>query len=255
MKSFSIAETMFKELIRKKDFYVLFVFLIIIMTVLAAQNFFNIEGVSRYLLDFGYTFSMFFSLIVAITFSSKQIPIEIDKKTIYPLLAKPISRGAIIFGKYLGGASVSVLSYTVFYLVFFIFSFSQGEAVNLVLLLQGYYFGILFLALLTALVIFFSTFLTTAANFTMSFLIYIIINMFAGNIREIMFETKGAISYLFGLIYYSLPHFEFYDLRIRLTHSWDSLPIWVVISVSLYTFVYAGMLLYFASLVFRRRRL
>ena len=255
MKSFAIAGTMLKELIRKKDFYILFVFLIIIMGVLASQSFFNIEGVSRYLLDFGYTFSMFFSLIVSITFSSKQIPSEIDKKTIYPLLAKPISRGGIILGKYLGGVVVSLLSYTVFYLVFSFFYVSYGGSVNYILLSQGYLFGVLFLALMTALVIFFSTFLTTAANFTISFLVYITTSMFANSVKELMYAGNGFVSYLYGLIYYIVPHFEFYDLRIRLTHSWDSLPIWVVASVFVYTIVYSGTLLYLSSLVFRRRKL
>ena len=255
MRCFSIVEIMFKELIRKKDFYILFVFLVIIMAILASQNFFNIEGVSRYLLDFGYTFSMFFSLIVAITFSAKQIPTEIDKKTIYPLLAKPISRGGILLGKYIGGFCVAVLSYTLFYLVFSFFYVYYGDGINYVLLSQGYFFGVLFLVLMTSIVVFFSTFLTSAANFTISFLLYIIVNMASPGIKDLMFATKGTLSYFYGIIYYLIPHFEFYDLRIRLTHSWDALPFWVIGAVTCYTLIYAGTFFYAATIVFRRRKL
>ena len=50
----AIVSSMIKELVRKKDFYVLLIFLLVLLVTLASQTIFHIEGISRYLKDFGY---------------------------------------------------------------------------------------------------------------------------------------------------------------------------------------------------------
>ena len=250
----AIAGGMIKELIRKKDFYVLLIFMLVILGVLSAQTFFQIEGISRYVRDFGYSMVMLFSFIISITFAAKQIPVEIESRTIYPLLAKPLSRYKIILGKFCGSMAVSVVSFTVFYAIFISFYTAGGEIESLSLLGQGFIFGILFLCMTSAFAIFLSVFMTMAANVTLSFLFYMIIGGFSSSIKEIIFSSKGVVSVLYGILYYLLPHFEFFDLRVRITHAWDPLPAWVVVSVSVYAFVYCFMLLSAADRIFRRKK-
>ncbi|MDP8299829.1 MAG: ABC transporter permease subunit [Candidatus Tantalella remota] len=251
----AIACGMIKELIRKKDFYVLLIFMLILLGFLSYQNFFDIGGVSRYVRDLGYSLVMFFSFITAVTFTAKQLPSEIAARTIYPLLAKPLSRQTIIMGKFFGGVLVSGLSFTIFYAIFTGFYMTGGEGKSLVLLAQGYLFGLLFLCLVTALVMFFSNFLTMSANIVLSFLLYISIGGLADSLREIALFSKGIISVLYGAIYYFLPHLEFFDLRTRITHAWDPLPLWVVFSLSGYTVIYCCALLYLSGYMFERKRL
>ncbi|MGB2599665.1 MAG: ABC transporter permease subunit [Candidatus Omnitrophota bacterium] len=250
----AIACGMIKELIRKKDFYVLLIFMLVLLGFLSSQNFFQIEGISRYVRDFGYSLLMFFSFIVAVTFTAKQLPSEIESRTIYPLLAKPLSRHTVILGKFCGGVTVSIISFTIFYAIFTGFYMTGGEGKSLILLGQGFIFGILFLCMVTALVMFFSNFMTMSANVTLSFLLYLTIGGFSDSLRGIVLFSKGVISTLYGALYYLLPHLEFFDLRIRITHAWDPLPMWVVLSVSGYTFIYCFALLYFAGYVFGRKR-
>ncbi|MDP8257831.1 MAG: ABC transporter permease subunit [Candidatus Aadella gelida] len=250
----AIAHGVIKELIRKKDFYVLLIFMLVLLGFLSYQTFFQIEGISRYVRDFGYSLVMLFSFIIAVTFTAKQIPSEIGARTIYPLLAKPLSRQKIILGKFLGGTMVSVISFTVFYLIFVGFYMTGGEGKSLVLLGQGFIFGILFLCMVSALVMFFSNFMTLSANITSTFLIYIAMGSVSEALKSNALFFKGIISGLYGFLYYLLPHFEFFDLRIRITHAWDALPLWVVFSVSGYTFLYCFVLLYFSGYVFGRKR-
>ena len=251
----TIARGMIKELIRRKDFYVLFIFMLILLSLLFSQTFFQIEGVSRYIRDFGYSLMMLFSFIIAVTFSAKQLPSEIESRTIYPLLAKPVSRQTIILGKFCGSAAVSIISFVFFFIIFGFFYIMSGEAASPVLLAQGFVFGVLFLCLVSAVVIFFSNFLTVSANITVSFLLYIIIGGFSDSLRDVVLFSRGLVSMMSGVVYYLMPHFDFYDLRVRIAHAWDPLPIWVVIAVAVYTFVYCFALLYFAGCVFRRKRL
>lgn len=251
----AIAGGMIRELIRRKDFYVLFMFLLVLMAVLASQSFFNLDGISRYIRDFGYSMVTFFSFIIALTFSAKQLPAEIEARTIYPLLAKPISRHTVIIGKFLGGAMVSIIAFSVFYAVFCLFCFSGTEEGGALLLAQGYCFGVLFLCLVSALAIFLSNFLTTSANITLTFFIYIMISGFAAQFRDMVMYSSGWKLWGYNVFYYLLPHFEFYDLRVRITHAWEPLPQWVVLAVTGYTVMYCFALLYLAGSAFKRRKL
>jgi len=251
----AIAGGMIKELIRRKDFYVLFMFLLILLGVLASQTFFQLEGISRYVRDFGYSMVMFFSFVIALTFSAKQLPAEIESRTIYPLLAKPLSRHTVIAGKFLGGVAVSIIAFSVFYVLFGLFCFTGEGAGGTALLAQGYFFGALFLCMVTALSLFLSNFLTMSANVTLTFLIYIMISGFGEQFREMVLYTSGWKTGFYNILYYLLPHLEFYDLRVRITHGWDPLPLWIVLAVTVYTMIYCFALLYLAGFVFRRRKL
>jgi len=250
----AIACGMMKELIRKKDFYVLLIFMLVLLGFLSCQNFFQIEGVSRYIRDFGYSLLMLFSFIIAVTFTARQLPSEIEARTIYPLLAKPLSRHRVILGKFSGGAMVSIIAFTIFYVIFAGFYMAGGEGKSLILLGQGFIFGILFLCMVSALVMFFSNFMTTSANITLTFLIYIAVGGFSDSLGRMVLSSKGIITALYGVLYYLLPHLEFFDMRVRITHAWDPLPAWVVLSVAGYTFIYCFALLYFAGCIFKRKR-
>ncbi|MFH1847022.1 MAG: ABC transporter permease subunit [Candidatus Omnitrophota bacterium] len=250
----AMARCMIKELIRKKDFYVLLVLLIVLMTVLSYQSFFNIEGISRYVKDLGYTMVMLFSFLLATGFAAKQIPSEIESSTILPLLAKPLTRYNIILGKFFGSSIIAISAYAMFFLVFAVFS-ALISGVSGVLLCQGFFLGMLFLFLVCSLVIFFSTFMTTSSNVTISILIYLTINGFSDTLKEYVLLTKSGFALLGGLLYYLIPHFDFFDMRIRITHSWDPLPVWVMLAITVYTVIYSFVILYCASMIFGRKRL
>jgi ABC-type transport system involved in multi-copper enzyme maturation permease subunit len=246
---------MIKELVRKKDFYVLMIFMLVLLGLLASQNFFQIEGISRYIRDIGYTLVMLFSFIVAVTFSARQIPTEIESRTIYALLAKPLSRFTVILGKFWGCAMVSIISFIMFFAVYLAFFIAETGMGNLVLLGQAFFFGILFLCLTSALVVFFSNFLTVSANVTLSFLLYFIVTGFSDTLREAVTFSAGITSAVLGMLYYLLPHFDFFDLRIRITHEWDVLPAWIIAAVALYTVAYCFILLCFSGKIFEGKRL
>jgi ABC-type transport system involved in multi-copper enzyme maturation permease subunit len=242
-----------KELMRKKDFFVLLIFMLVMLGFLTAQSFFNIEGVARYVKDVGYSLVMLFSLIIAITFSARQFPVEIESRTIYPLLAKPLSRFTIVLGKFWGSVLISAISFSFYYAVYIAFYILEAGPGSLMLLAQGYLFGVFFLCLVCSLAIFFSNFMTLSANVTLSFLIYFMITGFSDSLREAVTFSKGMASACMGVLYYLVPHFDFFDLRVRITHEWDPLPVWVVFAVALYAVFYSCILLYISGKLFERK--
>ncbi|MFH1305157.1 MAG: ABC transporter permease subunit [Candidatus Omnitrophota bacterium] len=251
----AMTHTMIKELVRKKDFYVFFIFMLILLGLLSSQNFFGVQGISRYISDLGYSIMMLLSFIIAVTFAAKQFPSEISSKTIYPLLAKPVSRYMVVLGKFCGSMTVAVISFTLFFVVFAVFCIATRSGTSAILLVQGFIFGVLFLGMVSALVMFFSNFMTLAANVTLSFLLYVLIMGFSSVIRDAALVSGNATSTAYAVIYYLMPHFDFYDLRIRITHAWDPLPFWIVTAVTFYTVFYCLGLLFLAGIVFERKKL
>jgi Cu-processing system permease protein len=244
-----------RELLRKKDFYVLFILTGVFLAFFASQDFFGVEGVSRYMIDMGYSISVFFSVLVAILTAARQIPSELSSNTIYPLLAKPISRQMIITAKFCGSFVASAVSFSLFFLVFLYFYLSSGLAGSFILLIQSYLLGILLMGMVCAITVFFSNFLTLSAAVTVSMILYITMVNFASHIRDFYIHSRGSMSFVNGLIYYVLPHFEFYDIRVRVVHAWSELPPGLLASIALYTVIYCSVLLIISGALFKRREL
>jgi len=237
-KTAVLAYHSFKELIRKKDFYVFLFLSVGLILFFYTESFFGIQDTARYLKDIGFSIIFLFSMVITISFSAKQIQSEIDAKTIYPLMAKPISRAHFILGKYFGSLLISIGSFTVFYALYLTIIVSKGEGADFLLAAQTYFFTALLFCFLSAVTIFFSLFLTLSANITVTFLLYFVMRWFNSSIRELITISDEKISYAYSVLYYLLPHFEFYDIKIRLVHAWDPLPLWVVLSVTAYTILY-----------------
>ena len=254
-KIFILARHTFKELIRKKDFYVLLVLFAGLVVFFYGETFFGIEGISRYLKDVGFSFVILFSMIVAVSFSAKQIPQELECKTIYPLLAKPVSRTQFILGKFLGSLFISIITFTAFYSLYLVFIVSKGESAGPVLILQSYILSCFLLVFISSFAILFSLFFTVSANIAITLMFYFFIYWYNGVLREILLLSSQKFSYFYNILYYILPHFEFFDMRIRIVHLWDPLPLWVITSISIYTVLYTGMIVWLTSVIFKRRGL
>ena len=123
----AIAGVVVKELYRRKDFYVLLVLTAVITGLLGAVNFFNDPGIVRYLKEVCLLLIWISSLVICITTAARQIPAERESRTIFPLLAKPVTRWHVIAGKFAGCWFACGVALLVFYLFFAIVSESRGR--------------------------------------------------------------------------------------------------------------------------------
>lgn len=116
-----------KELYRRKDFYVLFVLTALITLLLGTVNFFNEPKIVRYIKEICLLLIWVSSLVIAIGTAARQIPAERENRTIFPLLAKPVTRGQVIMGKFVGCWLACGVALLVFYLFFGVVSESRGH--------------------------------------------------------------------------------------------------------------------------------
>src|SRR6266581_666518 len=122
---FAIANIVLKEMYRRKDFYVLFVLTALITLVMGSVNIFNDDKIVRYLKEICLLLIWTSSLVIAITTAARQIPAERESRTIFPLLAKPVTRSHVVIGKFLGCWQAVGLALIVFYVFFGIVSGSR----------------------------------------------------------------------------------------------------------------------------------
>lgn len=123
----AISGIVVKELYRRKDFYVLFVLTALITLLLGSVSFFNDAKIVRYLKEVCLLLIWISSLVIAIGTAARQIPAERENRTIFPLLAKPVTRGQFIMGKFLGCWLACGVALVVFYVFFGVVSESRGR--------------------------------------------------------------------------------------------------------------------------------
>src|SRR5687767_5269443 len=98
----ALSNVVIKELYRRKDFYVLFVLTALITLLLGSVNLFNEGKIVRFIKEICLLLIWISSLVITVTTTARQIPAEKENRTMFPLLAKPVTRAQVIGGKFLG---------------------------------------------------------------------------------------------------------------------------------------------------------
>src|SRR6185436_14380592 len=147
------ASLVVKELYRRKDFYVLFAMTAVITLSMGSLRFFNDDKIVRYVKEICLLLIWVSALVVAVGTAARQIPAERENRTIFPLLAKPVTRAQVILGKFLGCWMACGLALIVFYLFFGVVSGSREHQWPLLQYFQALWLHWLMLAMVVALVL------------------------------------------------------------------------------------------------------
>ncbi|MCF7668874.1 MAG: ABC transporter permease [Verrucomicrobia bacterium] len=250
----AIGGIVIKELYRRKDFYVLFILTALITLGLGAMNFFNDARIVRYLKEICLLLIWVSTLVIAVVTAARQIPFEKETCTIFPLLAKPVTRWELVLGKFLGCWFAAGIALVVFYLFFAIITGTREHYWPVLNILQAVWMHWMMLGVVSALTIFGSVVFTApSSNVTIVLLISVGILLIGRNLRMFALEMVEPARTILCVAYYSLPHLEFFDMRDLVIHDWGLAPWWAVGMATLYAAAYSIFLIVCAWLVFRRQ--
>ena len=98
----AIARGVLLESVRRKDLWVIAILGFIIILASSVLGFFGVAGLEVFAKDLAVSVLGLFSTIVAVLTSSRLLPDEIRNRTLYPLLARPITRFDLLMGKLIG---------------------------------------------------------------------------------------------------------------------------------------------------------
>ena len=249
----AIASVVIKESYRRKDFYVLFVLTAVITLTLGSASFFNDRSIVRYLKEICLLFIWISALVIAVTTAARQIPAEREHRTIFPLLAKPVSRWDVMFGKFLGSWAAGGVALLVFYTFFIVISGLREHAWPLANYFQAAWLHFVFVGVVVAMVLCGSVLLSTpSANATMSFVIILGILLLGRDLNRIAMSQPPAAGFVLSMIYYVIPHLEFFDVRDLIIHEAPLIAWWAVGAATLYGLLYMAAFLVLGWIRFRR---
>ncbi|MBA4146784.1 MAG: ABC transporter permease subunit [Verrucomicrobia bacterium] len=254
--AFALAGIVIKELYRRKDFYVLFILTALLTLLLGSINFFNEQNIARYVKEFCLLLIWIASLVIAVTTTARQIPAEREQRTIFPLLAKPVSRGDLIFGKFLGCWIASGIVLVVFYVFFAVITGAREHHIHVAAYFQAFWMHWMMLGVVVGMVLLGSiVFAAPSSNSTISFVVILGILLVGRHLNKVADSLAEPTSSILYTVYYVIPHLEFYDLRDLIVHNAGSAPWWAVGVATIYAMVYAALFQFVAWMTFRRKAL
>lgn len=255
-KIFALAGVVIKELYRRKDFYVLFVLTAVLTLGAGSVNFFHDDKIVRYVKDICLLLIWVSALVIAIITAARQIPAERESRTIFPLLAKPVSRGQVLAGKFLGCWLATGVALAVFYFFFAVLTGSRENLWPVAVYLEAAWMHWIMLAVVIALVLLGSIYFTApSSTTTISFFLVIGLWGLGGHLNVIALQEAEPMRTVLSVGYFLMPHLEWYDLRDFLVYNSGMAPLPSVLLATLYAALWTGIFLLLAWLGFRRKNL
>jgi len=259
-----IAVHVFKESVRDKVLYnlVLFAVMLIAASYLIGQL--TAGQDIKIIKDLGLAAIQVFGLFIAVFIGIGLVSKEVERRSIYSLLSKPVRRFELVLGKYAGlvlTLAVNIIVMAVaLYAVLGYMSWIESEEFKQTweapavdpALLSAIFLLFMQLMLVTAIALFFSTFSSPILSAVLTFWLYGV-GHFNADLRN--FESvidSPAAGYLARAVYYLLPNLAPFDIKAQVVHA-IPVSLGYVLLTTGYAFAYISALLLTAVFIFSRR--
>ncbi|MBI5191543.1 MAG: ABC transporter permease [Nitrospirae bacterium] len=251
MKVYAIAVNTFKEVIRDKIFYSLVFFALLILGMSVIMSALTVGERAKIIEDLSLAGISIFGIIISIFVGIGLVSKELEKKTIYTIISKPIQRYEFLLGKYLGLALVLLAYISVMTLVFLVVLLLSTGVLG-VGLLPAVLLIYVELLVVTAAALLFSTFSTPTLSATYTLALYIIGHLTSdlkGLAAKAGAESAKAV---LEFLYYALPNLENFNIKGKVVHDVPVGAAYMFMAAG-YGAFYVCALLLLAALIFQKR--
>lgn len=248
MRMLAVAHNTFREAVRDKVLYVLLFLAAATILGSKALGWISIGQDIKIVKDISLAAVSVFGVLISIFVGTSLIYKEVDKRTLYTILAQPMHRYEFVFGKYLGLAALLA-----------VMTAAMTAVAALYLLVLGGQPDMTFF--LAALLIYWQLLLITAFALLMSSLTspilgaIIVFSMFVfGHATNILQDLPQPLqetlaSRVLGVVYYIVPNLSNFDIRAEAANGVAVATPYVLWALA-YGAVYTVMLLLLAALAF-----
>jgi len=260
----AIAVNVFRESVRDKVLYNLVAFAILLIGASYLIGQLTAGQDVKIIKDLGLGATSMFGLFIAVFIGIGLVSKEVERRSIYSLLAKPIHRYQLVVGKYGGlvltlAVNLAVMA-AALYLVLAYMAWGvspeaerawDAPALDPGLLVAV---GLIFveLMLVTAVALFFSTFSTPILSAALTFGVYVV-GHFTADLRRFQDVVDSAAAARFArALYWVLPNLAQFDVKSDVVHG-QHVPIGYVGVATAYGLVYIALLLVASAFIFSRR--
>lgn len=252
-----IAKSVWIESIRRRELYVLVLVACGLIGLIMTMDFFGLQGLTKFYREAALKVMSWTTALAVIVLAARQLPRELENRTIYPLLARPLHRIEFLGGKLLGVLLGGAFCFALFMLLFVAGSLRMGAPVPWGLFLQHIYLQLLMVCVVGSLAFLLSLLLHVDAVITICCLLYFLSSVSASVLIH-LYEYMGALGRgVLVVLNYAIPQITLFDLSEKAVHAevWAPLS-WKILGVlTLYAGTYVVVFLALTVVLFRRRAL
>lgn len=251
MKIAALALNTFRESIRDRVFYSLLVFAVLMLGFSLILGNLTIGDEVKIIKDFGLAAISLFGVLIAIFVGISLVYKEMEKKTIYVILANPISRYQFVLGKYLGLSLTLLVEVVVMTAGLFALCYLKQQAIpwDLFTAIVPIWFE---LQLILAVALLFSTFVSPFLSGLCTLAVFIIGHLTLDFKQLVASLDSSPLKMTADVLYYTFPNLEILNFKARVVHGVD-----IALADFLFSLAYAScytiMILALALFIFNRR--
>ncbi|MFW6369124.1 MAG: ABC transporter permease [Myxococcota bacterium] len=239
---------------RQKVFYAIFFFAIAMILFGVAMSGMATIEYDRILRNVGAGAISFFGVLMAIFLGVGMVSREVDRRTVYTVVTKPVPRWAFIAGKFLGLMGILTVTLSIMFLCHLAVLFSFADEMVLAPLALHLLMTLLMLAIVVAFAILMSTFSSSPMAAFCTVALYLI-GTASSSLHFFGQRSDSAfVQSLSTAIYYGLPNMERFNLTEAVTHG-TAVEAGMVGLASLHALAFSTAFLAVAILIFERRDL
>ncbi len=250
-----IAANTFREAVRDRVLYNLIAFALLLSGAAIFVGQISIDIEKLVVINLGLTTISLFGVVIAIFIGIGLVSKEIERRTLYTVLSRPVRRWEFIVGKFLGLAGTLVVN--TFFMAIGVFAallyvshrFHKPDAWILVAL----YFIVLQFLIICSLALLFSSFSSPLLSAVFAFSLFVI-GSFAEDLRGFANMAHGLSRWLATAAAYLVPNFSALNVISSVAHEQPVVGHLIFYNTA-YAFTYAAMALCGAVLIFERRNL
>ena len=246
-----IALNTFRENLRDKISYNLLLFAALLIAASLLLGSLSVGEQAKIVTDMGLASINLIGVIIAVFVGIGLVSKEIERRTIYTIIARPISRAQFVVGKYLGLVVTLSVNLSIMLLVFLITLWWSRSPIH-ASLLQAVELILIELLVVTAVALLFSTFSSPMVSASMTLGLYVIGHL-TPDLKGIAEKSQNEFtSMLMTLVYYVCPNLEMLNIKGQAA---AGVPVSLIYQsmATVYGLFYASLLLAVACIIFQRR--
>ena len=260
----AIARSVFRESVRDKVLYNLVAFALLLIGASYLIGQLTAGQDVKIIKDLGLSATSIFGLFIAIFIGIGLVSKEVERRSIYSLVSKPISRQQIVIGKYLGlvltlAVNIAIMA-AALYAVMVYMSLGVPAAAQRAwdapgldpAMLKAVALILVELMLVTAIALFFSTFSTPMLSAALTFGFYIVGHFSTDLLNLQQAVDSPAAAGLARSLYWVLPNLAQFDIKSAVVHG-QYVPFGYLAITTGYAALYITMLLVLSTFIFARR--
>ncbi len=251
----AITRNTFREAVRDRVLYNLIAFVLLLVASAPLFGAISLDIERLVLVNVGLSAISIFGVIIAIFIGIGLVSKEIEKRTLYTILSRPVRRWEFITGKYLGLLLTLVVNAALMTLGFFaalLLTEHRLTGADAVLLVAIYFIVLEFL-IVTAITLLFSSFSTPIFAAVFAFALFVV-GTFAEDLHNFAALSHGVIGWLLTLASYAVPNLASMNVISQAAHG-QPISANLIAFNTLYALLYSAALTAGAVMIFERRNL